>query len=129
MNRVLLAAICAPLVFGAVAVHAYNGEQGGGGYERGERHGSIRDRMREAEERIGRGVDRGSIGRREAHRLYGELHGIRERMERMRYDDRGMSRDEQRARLDRDLDLDRLDEHIRLAKHDEERRYDEHRRY
>ena len=83
--------------------------------------------MREAEERIGRGMDLGSISRHEAQRLYGELHGIRERMERMRYDDRGMSRDEQRVRIDRDLD--RLDEHIRLAKHDEDRRYDDHRRY
>jgi hypothetical protein len=127
MNKVLLVAICAPMIFGAAAVHAYNGEHGGGGYERGERHGSVRDRMRETEERIGRGIDRGSITRHEAHRLYGELRDIRERMERMRYDDRGMSRDERRARIDHDLD--RLNERISRAKHDDDRRYDESRRY
>ena len=127
MNKVLLVAICAPMIFGAVTVHAYNGGYGGGGYERGERHGDIRERMRDAEERIGRGMDRGSISRHEAHRLYGELHGIREQMDRMRYDDRGMSRDEQRARIDHDLD--RLNEHISRAKHDEGRHYDESRRY
>ncbi len=68
--------------------------------------------------RIERGIEHGSLTRHEANKLLGELHGIRERIDRMRDDGHLDPRE-------RDIvhhDLDRLERHIALEKSDDDRR-------
>ncbi len=91
-----------------------------------DRGGSIPERVHQMERRIDQGARSGSLTRREADRLRGELRGILRKEERMRHDGRLSPRE-------RDVlhaDLDRLDRHITIEKHDDQRRGDRsHRRY
>ncbi len=86
--------------------------------DRGEWHGSIRSRIHEDQQRIERGIERGSLTRHEARKLQRELGRILNKIDRMRQDGR-LDRWE-RERINRDLD--RLDGEITREKRDDERR-------
>jgi len=81
-------------------------------------HGSIKDRIREDHRRIERGFERGSLTRREARRLGGELDHILDRIDWLRRDGR-LNRTEREV-IHRDLD--RLEREIRREKRDDDRR-------
>jgi hypothetical protein len=100
MKSVLAALASAPMVFGTAIVAAYDGEPWGGGHEGRGWHGNISERMHETAKRIRSAADRGQISQDEARRLYGELHELRERMQRINYD------------------LDRLNRHIGHEMHE-----------
>ncbi len=95
-------------------------------------HGGIRDRISEANRRIDRGIERGSLTRHEARKLNDELNGILNKIDRMKAD--GHLDEREREKINRDLD--RLDKDIDREKHDDDtgrrdddsgRRDDEHR--
>lgn len=86
--------------------------------ERGEWHGGIRSRIQEDQQRIERGIERGSLTRHEARRLQRELGHILDKIDRMRQD--GHLDRRERERINRDLD--RLDRDITREKRDDERR-------
>ena len=99
---------------------------------KGSWHGGIRDRISEANRRIDRGIERGSLTRHEARRLNDELNGILNKIDRMKAD--GHLDEREREKINRDLD--RLDKDIDREKHDDDtgrrdddsgRRDDEHR--
>ena len=67
MKKTFFVLMCVIMLFGMVATsHANFGEWRGG----------IRERIHEAEERIDRGIENGSLTRHEAERLHQELSGI-----------------------------------------------------
>lgn len=111
MKKVLCAMICAVVLFGLAAM----------GYaERGDWHGGIRDRIREAKQSIDRGIERGRITRQEAQKLNGELDEIVAKIDRMKGD--GRLDEREREKINRDLD--RLDRDIKREKRDDDRRAD-----
>ena len=110
MKRAIFALIGAIMLFGMVATgHA----RFGGGWREG-----IRGRIHEAEVRIDRGIERGSLTRHEAERLRQELNVIFYKIDRMKDD--GYLSDREREIINRDLD--RLDRDISREKHDGDRR-------
>ena len=80
--------------------------------------GGIRSRIQEAKQKIDRGVERGSLDRREARRLNKELSRILNKIDRMRAD----GRLSQRERDQINGNLDKLDRDIAREKHDDNRR-------
>jgi len=134
MKKMVFVAFGVQIALGALAVQAHGGpydspppaRHWGGGYPREEGGGDIRGQLHATEGHIRRELDRGAISRHEARDLFGELHAIRERVERMRYRDGHLSPDE-RGRIEHDLD--RLNRHIDHAAHDADRRYDGGRPY
>ncbi len=109
MKKVLFALMFAVMLFGTVAISFA---------ERGEWRGGIRTRIHEAEERIERGIENGSLTRREARKLRGELNDILRKIDRMRDD--GHLSERERARIIRNLD--RLDRDITREKRDDDAR-------
>ena len=115
MKKVLFAVMCAVMMFGLVAI-AYA--------ERGDWRGGIRSRIHDAKQRIERGIDRGSLTRHEARKLYDDLDRILDKIDHMKRD--GYLSGRERDRINDDLD--RLDRRIRREKHDDDRRgYRDHR--
>lgn len=74
-------------------------------------HMGIRARIQDAKLKIERGIQRGTLTRREARKLRDELDAILEKIDRMQRD---------REKINRDLD--RLDRDIAREKHDDDRR-------
>ena len=106
MKKVILAVICAVMLFGTIAL----------GYAaRGEWRGEIRTRINEAKGNIERGIEQGSLTRKEARGLHGELDKILHKIDRMKDD--GLS---QREREIITKDLDRLDRRIAREKRDDD---------
>ncbi|MBI5632012.1 MAG: hypothetical protein HZA15_00800 [Nitrospirae bacterium] len=111
MKKLLFAMICAVMLFGMAAI----------GYaERGDWHGGIRDRIRDAKQSIERGIEHGRITRQESRQLNEELDDILARIDRMRSDGRLDEREREKIHHD----LDRLERDIRREKHDDDRRGD-----
>ncbi len=109
MKKLLFAVISAVMLFGLAAI----------GYaERGDWHGGIRDRIREARQSIDRGIEHGKITRPEARKLNEELDSILAKIDRMRSD----GRLDERERESINRDLDRLDRDIKREKRDDDRR-------
>ncbi len=79
---------------------------------------SIRDRLEHQQAVIERGIENGSITRREAKELRNEQRDIRELAEELR--DAGASRNERRRVLE--SRLDRIDHRLRKALHDRDAR-------
>ena len=109
MKTVMLAVMCAVMLFGTIAT---------ANADRGDWRGGIRSRIHEAESRIERGVERGSLTRPEAHRLQEELNGILYKIDRMKQD--GYLDPRERDIIN--SDLDRLDRDISREKHDRDYR-------
>jgi septal ring factor EnvC (AmiA/AmiB activator) len=110
MKKVILAVICAVFVFGTITT----------GYaEQDDWRGGIRSRIQESKQKIDRGVERGTLNRREARKLNKELGKILNKIDRMRADGRLSQRD--RDKINRDLD--RLDRDISREKRDGDRRH------
>lgn len=84
----------------------------------GDWRSGIRSRIHEDQQRIQRGIDRGSLTKQEAKELRRELARILDKMDRMKQDGHLDRRD--RERINRDLD--RLSVHISREKRDNERR-------
>lgn len=110
MKKAILAIMGAVMLFGMVATSQA---------DPGDWRGGIRSRIHEAEARIERGIERGSLTRHEADRLNRELNHILNRIDRMRDDDGHLDRRE-REIINRDLD--RLDYDITREKRDGDRR-------
>ena len=109
MKKVILAVMCAVVLFGTVAI----------GYaDQKEWRGEIQTRIHEAKGRIERGVERGSLTKHEAQKLHGELDGIRHKIDRMKDD--GHLSPRERESINRDLD--RLDKRITREKRDDDTR-------
>lgn len=87
--------------------------------DRGDWRGGIRDRIYEDQQRIERGLHRGSLTEYEAEKLNRELARILHRMDRMKED--GHLDRHERNRINRELD--RLDGEIVREKRDRERRW------
>jgi len=85
---------------------------------RGDWHGGIRDRIQAAKQQIDRGIDRGSLTRKEARKLNEELDEIRAKIDRMKSD--GRLDEREREKINRNLD--RLERDIQKEKHDDDRR-------
>jgi hypothetical protein len=117
MKKVTIVIMFASMLFGTMAT----------GYaERGDWRGGIRSRIHEANQRIERGIERGSLTRHEARRLKEELNQVLDRIDRMKADGQLDRREREKI----NYDLDRLDRDIRREKRDDgHRRYDDHRRY
>lgn len=120
MKKTIFAILCAVLLSGVpTAGHAYHGEWREG----------IRERIHRAEERIDRGIERGSLTPHEAERLHRELNDIFYKIDRMKED--GHLSEHERDIINRDLD--RLDRDINREKHDDDYHrhdnYDQGRRY
>ena len=109
MKKVILAVMCAVVLFGTVAI-VYAA--------RGEWSGEIRTRIHDAKERIEQGIERGSLTRQEAKKLHRELDGILGKIDRMKDD--GHLSPKERDIINRDLD--RLDKHITREKRDDDTR-------
>jgi hypothetical protein len=111
MKKAVLAVLCVIMLFGMVTT----------GYaDFREWRGGIRSRIHEAEARIDRGIDKGSLTRHEAERLNRELGEIFYKIDRMKED--GYLSEDERDIINRDLD--RLDRDISREKHDGERHHD-----
>lgn len=109
MKKVIVAILSAIMLFATTPV-SYG--------ESRDWRGGIRSRIYEEQQRIDRGFERGSLTRREARRLQGELEGILGRIDRMRFDGRLDRRE--RERIHRDLN--RLSRQITAEKRDSQRR-------
>ena len=108
MKKVILAVICAVVLFGTMAI----------GYAaRGEWRGEIRTRISEAKGNIERGIEQGSLTRKEARGLNGELDKILHKIDRMKDD--GLNRREREIIT---KDLDRLDRNIAKEKRNDDTR-------
>jgi hypothetical protein len=108
MKKVILAVICAVVLFGTVAmVYA----------ERGDWRGDIRTRIHDAKGKIERGIEQGSLTRQEARGLNKELDGILHKIDRMKDD--GLSRREREIIT---KDLDKLDRNIAREKRNDDTR-------
>jgi len=113
MKRAIFALIGVIMFFGMVTTgHANLGEWRGG----------IRVRIHEAEERIDRGIEGGSLTRHEAERLHRELSGIFYKIDRMKED--GHLDERERDLINRDLD--RLDRDISREKRDSDHRQNDY---
>lgn len=110
MKKMIVALLCAVMIFMSMST-SYA--------ERGDWRGGIRERIHEDQQRIERGLHRGSLTEHEAERLNRELAGIIHKMDRMRNDDGRLDREE-RERINRALD--RMDRAISREKRDSERR-------
>jgi ribosomal protein S20 len=105
MKKMMVAVICAVLVFGTIAT----------GYaEQGDWRGGIRSRIQESKQKIEQGIERGSLNRNEADRLHSELGAILNKIDRMKAD--GYLSQGERDNVKNDLD--RLDRDIFKEKHD-----------
>jgi len=113
MKKVTIAVMVAAMLFGTIAI-SYA--------EREDWHGGIRTRIHEAQERIERGIERGTFTRHEARRLNEELDRILDKIDRMKSD--GHLDMRERERINRDLD--RLDRDIYREKHEQ---HDRDRRF
>ena len=91
--------------------------------EQGDWHGGIRSRIQESKQKIGQGIEQGTLNRREARKLNNELGKILNKIDRMKADGR-LSQGE-RDRIKRDLD--RLDRDIFKEKRDDNRRHGDDR--
>lgn len=103
MKKVILAVMCAVVLFGTVAI-VYA--------ERGEWRGEIRTRIQEIKGRIDRGIERGSLTRHDAQKLNEDLDGILRKIDRMKNDGRLSPREQEII----NRDLDRLDKRITREK-------------
>jgi hypothetical protein len=107
MKKVMFAVMFAVMLFSIVAI----------GYaEREDFRGGIRTRIQDAKQRIGQGIENGSLTRREAKKLNRELDRILHKIERMKED--GKLGHREREKINRDLD--RLDRDIAKEKRDDE---------
>src|SRR6185369_4061035 len=105
MKKVMILAMFAVMLFGTLAT----------GYaEQGDWRGGIRSRIQESRQKIDRGVERGTLNRREAGRLNEELGAIVDKIDRMKAD--GQLSQGERDQIN--YDLDRLDRDIFKEKHD-----------
>ena len=109
MKKLIMAILFSVMLFGPIAI---------GHADRDDWRGGIRARIHHANERIERGIDRGSLTRHEARKLKEELNDILRKIDRMRDD--GHLNHREREIISRDLD--RLDRDISREKHDRERR-------
>ena len=109
MKKVVVAILSAIMLFATTPI-SYG--------ESGDWHGGIRSKIYEEQQRIDRGVERGSLTRREARRLQRELGDILDKIDRMK-DDGRLDRRE-RERIHRDLN--RLSREITEEKRDSQRR-------
>jgi len=78
----------------------------------------IDQRIRDAHERIDRGINSGALTREEAHRLRGELNRVRDDEARMKADGRLTHREAEQL----EKELHRLEKHISQLKHNDRRR-------
>ncbi len=85
----------------------------------GQRHGSIRERIEQQQERIEQGIRSGSLTRREAAKVQKELDEVRRARARM-HDDDGRISHKERERLNHRLD--KVERMISREKHDSQRR-------
>lgn len=114
MKKIVAAVMCTLMLLGTLSL----------GYaQQGDWRGGIRSRIHEARTSIMIGIDNGTLTRREARQLNGELDYILDRIDRMRSDGH-LSRGE-RERVN--YDLDKLERNIRREKHDDDTRYSRHR--
>jgi hypothetical protein len=126
MKKVTFVTMLAVMLFGVLTVSCVVADPGRW-EERSDRpeqerwHGGIRERITEANRRIDRGIERGSLTRHEARRLNEELNGILDKIDRMRAD--GHLDERERERINHDLD--RLDRDIDIEKHDGDTRHRE----
>jgi septal ring factor EnvC (AmiA/AmiB activator) len=105
MKKMICAVICAVVVFGTIAT----------GYaEQADWRGGIRFRIKDAKQKIERGVERGTLTRQEAGRLNDELGAILYKIDRMKAD--GQLSLGEREQINHDLD--RLDRDIIREKMD-----------
>jgi hypothetical protein len=105
MKKVMFLALFAVMLFGTLAT----------GYaDQGDWRGGIRFRIQEARQKIDSGVAAGTLDRREAGRLNGELGAILGKIDRMKSD--GQFTEWERGQVK--ADLDRLDRDIFREKHD-----------
>jgi hypothetical protein len=105
MKKVMFLAMFAVMLFGTLAT----------GYaEQGDWRGGIRSRIQESRQKIDGGVAAGTLDRREAGRLNGELGAILNKIDRMKSD--GQFTERERGQVKNDLD--RLDRDIFKEKHD-----------
>lgn len=105
MKKVMFLAMFAVMLFGTLAT----------GYaDQGDWRGGIRSRIQEARQKIDGGVAAGTLDRREAGRLNGELGAILNKIDRMKSD--GQFSEGERDQVKNDLD--RLDRDIFKEKHD-----------
>jgi polyhydroxyalkanoate synthesis regulator phasin len=116
MKKVTFVTMLTAILLGTLTVSCV-AEQGSwqersGRSEQGSWHGGIRDRINEANRRIDRGIERGSLTRHEARRLNEELNDILDKISRMKDD--GHLDERERERINNDLD--RLDNDINREK-------------
>jgi predicted nuclease with TOPRIM domain len=105
MKKVMFLAMFAVMMFGTLAT----------GYaDQGDWRGGIRSRIQEARQKIDGGIAAGTLDRREAGRLNGELGSILDKIERLKSD--GQFTQGERDQVKNDLD--RLDRDIFREKHD-----------
>ena len=111
--KTLIIAVAAAATLGASGLSAAPAaaQPYGGGYHNG---GSVNERQQRLQWRISQGERRGTISRREARYLYGQLWEINRIEARYRHDGR-LNRWE---RADLDRRLDRLSAQIRYERHD-----------
>ena len=93
MKRMMVFLMFAAMMFGTLATA--NAEQG-------DWRGGIRSRIQEARQKINKGIERGTLDRREAGRLNKELGNILNKIERMKEDGRLSLRE--REKINRNLD-------------------------
>lgn len=84
----------------------------------------LHERLRNAHERIDRGIRSGALTREEAHRLKSELNSVRDDEAQMKADGRLTHRERQRL----EKELERLERHISRLKYNDDRRGSDHRR-
>jgi ribosome assembly protein YihI (activator of Der GTPase) len=105
MKKVMFLAMFAVMLLGSLAT----------GYaEQGDWRGGIRSRIQEAKQKINRGVEQGTLDRREAGKLNDELGAILYKIDRMKAD--GQLSQGERDQINNDLS--RLDRDIFKEKHD-----------
>jgi hypothetical protein len=109
MKKVILAGMCAVLLFGTAAM-SYA--------QRGDWRGDIRTAIHDSKGRIERGITEGSLTRQEARSLNRELEGILHKIDRMKDDGRISPRE--REIIQRDID--RLNKQISREKRDDDTR-------
>ena len=115
MQKIVLALLCAGLLAGATFAQADRGDWRGG-YAPGS--------MKKTQESTGE-LERGSLTRREEHRLRGELHRVLREIEIMKDDGHLSYRERERI----NADLDRLDRDISREKHNDNEYGHRHRGY
>lgn len=104
MKKMMLAVICAVIVFGTIAT----------GYAEQDWRVGIRTRIQVSKQKIAQGIERGSLNRHEADRLNAELGTILNKIDRMKAD--GFISPTEQVNINNDLN--RLDRDIFKEKHD-----------